>query len=170
MTTGRRRREPGPRRPVPRRHPALGALLAVAALPVLAGCAWFGDDRATTVEVFDLEVGDCVRTPEEAQVEVTGVTRVPCDDAHQMEVFALVPDAGAGGEAYPGPDALKAFADGACAERFADYVGVDYRDSELFLTYLLPSTRGWGEGDTTVTCLVTTTGATLTSSVAGTGR
>ena len=146
------------------------ALLVPAACLLVTGCAWFGGDEQSSTDVLELEVGDCVRTPTEAQVELTSVSTVPCDAEHEMEVYALVPDALDGPEAYPGADALSAFADGACAERFADYVGVDYRDSDLFFTYLVPSTRGWADGDTTVTCLVTTTGETLTASVAGTGR
>lgn len=153
----------------------LGTLLRPAATVLVVsaavtGCSWFGDDGSDSTQVLELAVGDCVVTPDEVQAELTDVTTVPCDTAHQMEVYALVPDALDGPDAYPGADALTTFADGACAERFADYVGVDYRDSDLFFTYLLPSTRGWSEGDTTVTCLVTTTGEDLTASVAGSGR
>lgn len=151
------------------RHAGRAAVVGLAGL-ALTGCSWFGDDGADSTRVLDLAVGDCVVTPQEVQAELTDVTTVPCDAEHHMEVFALVPDALDGPDAYPGTDALAAFADGACAERFADYVGVDYRDSDLFFTYLLPSTRGWSEGDTTVSCLVTTTGGTLTASVAGSGR
>jgi len=148
-------------------RPAGTALVVGAAV---AGCSLFGGDGADSTQVLALEVGDCVVTPDEVQAELTDVSTVACDTTHQMEVYALVPDALDGPDAYPGADALTEFADGACAERFAEYVGVDYRDSDLFLTYLLPSTRGWSEGDTTVTCLVTTTGEPLTASVAGSGR
>ncbi|MBO3088043.1 septum formation family protein [Cellulomonas dongxiuzhuiae] len=151
------------------RRPGAPVLAAVVALGV-TGCSWFGGDGTTSTQVLELDVGDCVVTPEEVQAELTDVSTVPCDTTHQMEVYALVPDALDGPDAYPGADALTAFADGACAERFADYVGVDYRDSALFFTYLLPSTRGWSEGDTTVTCLATTTGEPLTASVAGSER
>ena len=49
-------------------------------------------------------------------------------------------------------------------------MGVDYRDSELFFTYLLPSPRSWEQDeDRTTLCFVTTTdGAQLTQSVEGT--
>ncbi|MBO0899211.1 septum formation family protein [Cellulomonas sp. zg-ZUI199] len=154
------------------RRPRATALVGAALLTnvAVAGCAWFGDDGTNATQVLDLAVGDCVVTPDDVQAELTDVTTVACDAPHQMEVYALVPDALDGPEAHPGVDALAAFADGVCAERFAGYVGVDYRDSDLFLTYLLPSARGWSEGDTTVTCLVTTTGEQLIASVAGSGR
>ena len=153
-----------------RRAGARGAATAAGVLTLLTGCAWFGGDGTSSTPVLELAVGDCVVTPQDVQAELTDVSTVPCDATHQMEVYALVPDALGGPDAYPGADALTELADGACAERFAEYVGVDYRDSDLFFTYLLPSTRGWSEGDTTVTCLVTTTGEPLTASVAGSGR
>ena len=153
---------------MPRALRATALLAAACLLP--AGCAFLDDDGTDRTQVLELSVGDCVVTPDEVQAELTDVTTVPCEAEHHMEVYAQVPEALDAPEAYPGADALSAFADGACAERFAEYVGVDYRDSDLFFTYLLPSTRGWSEGDTTVTCLVTTTGGTLTASVAGSGR
>ncbi len=72
---------------------------------------------------------------------------------------------------YPGEDVLKKFADGTCAQRFSEYVGVDYLDSDLFFTYLLPSARSWEQAsDRNVLCFITTTGGTLTSSVKGSKR
>ena len=63
---------------------------------------------------------------------------------------------------------LSAFAQGACAQHFTGYVGVDYLDSSLFFTYLLPSARSWeSDDDRDVICFVTTTGGTLTGSVKG---
>lgn len=72
---------------------------------------------------------------------------------------------------YPGEDVLSKFADGTCAQRFGEYVGVDYLDSKLFFTYLLPSARSWEQAaDRNVLCFVTTTGGKLTKSVKGTKR
>lgn len=140
---------------------------------LLGGCGLFGGDD--TVSVFDVKVGDCVVTPaeEDTKVEVTEVQRVECAEPHQMEVYSfekyVSPDSDEAPKDFPGQDAVTAFADGACAASFADYVGVDYRDSSLFYTYLLPTARSWGQDkDRTVTCFVTTTGSTLTASVRGT--
>jgi len=70
---------------------------------------------------------------------------------------------------YPGEDVLTTFAQGACAQRYRGYVGVDYLDSTLFFTYLLPSARSWEQqADRNVLCFVTTTGTMLTKSVKGT--
>lgn len=152
--------------------PLVTRVTAVFALTVsLAGCGWFGDGKTS---VFDLDVGDCVVTPsaEDTAVEVTEVERVACSEPHQMEVFALQDYVSPGSDEapadYPGEDAVTAFADAACAAPFADYVGVDYRDSTLFYTYVLPTARSWGNKDRTITCFATTTGATLDQSVAGT--
>lgn len=161
-----------------RRARAAVCALAVAALA--AGCSFFDDgDDSDSVSVFDLEVGDCVRAPapEDVAVELTDVTTVPCDQPHEMEVFAHVDypeqadaDDTAAGSSFPGDATLKDFADGACAEQFAGYVGIDYRDSSLWFTYLVPSARSWqAEKDRTVLCLITTTGEQLSQSVAGTG-
>lgn len=153
-------------RPAPR-----AALLLAGVLLATAACSG-SDDDATSVSIFDLEVGDCVLAAEEVSAEVETVTRVGCSVPHELELFSEVAFTTATGEAgaFPGEAALVTFADGACAEGFEDYVGVDYRDSALFFTYLLPSARGWDQGpDTSVLCFVTTTGEQLTASVEGSG-
>ncbi|QDB79139.1 hypothetical protein FHE66_04600 [Georgenia sp. 311] len=143
--------------------PAAVAVLTGAAL---TGCSLFGQGPEQ-VSVFDAAPGECFLAPEEIVAELTEITRVPCDSAHDQEAYAVVDYVtGEGTEGYPGDGALKDFADGSCAAEFAGYVGVDYRDSSLFLTYLLPSARSWEQdGDREVTCFVTTTGEPLTATV-----
>ncbi len=149
---------------------ALGTGLALAAL---AGCSLFGSgEEGSMVSVFELNPGDCVLSPSDVQTELAELRRVDCETEHHMEVFArvafpVVEEADAV-PPFPGDAAMKAFADGACAEEFHGYVGVDFRDSSLWTTFLSPSARSWSEGeDRTVTCFVTTTGDPLTGSVAG---
>ena len=146
---------------------------AAIGLALLSGCSLFGDDdESTSVSVFDVQPGDCFLAPAEITVELTDLRGVDCTEPHEQEAYAVVPYELPGGQdadGYPGEAALKDFADGVCIERFAEYVGVDYRDSELFFTYLLPSARGWEQGnDRSVTCFITTTGEQMTSSVRGT--
>ena len=151
-----------------RNWPRGAALLAVTVLAT-AGCSG-SDDDATKVSIFDLEVGDCVRAAEEISTEVTDVERVGCETGHELELYAEVAFTTATGDAgpFPGDAALVTFADGVCAGGFEEYVGVDYRDSALYFTYLLPSARGWDQGpDTSVLCFVTTTGEQLTATVRG---
>jgi hypothetical protein len=145
----------------------------VAAVLVLASCSGGGglkrgkDGRITSpgdLSVFDVQAGDCVVPPTDVKAELENVRVVPCKDPHTQEAFAV--EKYDKGDAYPGDQALTAFADGICLERYQAYVGVAYQDSTMFYTYLLPSARSWNEGkDRKVICLVTTTGAQLTASV-----
>ena len=160
---------------VVRRWVGAGVLGVVVALAV-SGCSWFGGDgtKSTSTSVFDVAVGDCFLAPEKITVQLTDLSKVDCATPHQQESYALPVYTDPGTDktptTFPGDAALKSFADGSCAQEFQDYVGVDYRDSSLFFTYLVPSARSWEQNeDHTVICFVTTTGQTLTSSVQGTG-
>jgi hypothetical protein len=138
-----------------------------------SGCSLFGPDEVgTAVSVFDVEPGQCFVAPTDVKAELDELRSVPCAEPHAQEAYASVAYTPApGADGYPGDSALATFADGACAEAYAGYVGVDYLDSELFFTYLLPSARGWQqENDHDVLCFVTTTGAPLDGSVRGSGR
>lgn len=156
-----------------RRRPAAArALLLSAVLLAGAGCSVGKDAKpGRDVSSFKLKVGDCVVPPSEIKAELSSVRVVSCGTRHTQEAYALVDYAATGGASpasvYPGDDALKKFADGACAQRYEGYVGVAYADSALFFTYLLPSARGWQNGDRSVVCFVTTTGGPLTKSVKG---
>ena len=139
-------------------------------LPV--ACSSSGGGSSTSV--FDIKPGECFVAPSQIKAELSDLSQVPCTKAHTQEAYALVayrpPSGTASGSAaaYPGPDVLDKFAKGACAQHFTAYVGVDYLESKLFFTYLLPSARSWEQdNDQTVICFVTTTGGTLTTSVKG---
>ncbi len=133
----------------------------------LASCSVFdgGSTGTTSVSVFHLHVGDCLVTPKKIQAQLTTVQQVPCTTPHTLEVYALVRDHG--GSTFPTAEALDTFANASCLDRFASYVGVPYRESSLFFTYLLPSVRSWAAGDRTVVCLAETTGRPLRQSVKG---
>jgi hypothetical protein len=143
---------------------AVAALLALA----LGACAGGGASRGVNLSVFHLKVGDCLVPPTNIQAELSSVKVVACKKPHTQEVFANVNDPA--GDNYPGDTALRSFADGQCLQRFRAYVGVDYRESSLFYTYLLPSVRSWQAKDRTVVCVITTTGQQLTSSVKASRR
>lgn len=157
---------------------ALLSLIGLTAL-LLAGCS--GSDGNTSVSVFRVKTGECFTTPA-VKEQLSSLTKVPCTKAHTQEAYALVSYAAPGAAAststgvsltssYPGADALTTFAQGACAQRFAGYVGLDYLDSTLFFTYLLPSARSWQQSDDRrVICFVTTTGSRFVESVKGSKR
>lgn len=121
--------------------------------------------------MFTVRPGQCFTSPTSVHAELSNLSRTPCKRPHNQEAYAIVaykaPD-GTSASAYPGNDALAQFAQGACAQRFGNYVGVNYLDSKLYFTYLLPSPRSWEQADDrNVICFVTTAGGTLTSSVKG---
>jgi hypothetical protein len=147
------------------------AAVLVALVLALTGCS--GDD-AEESSVFSIEPGQCFQAPDEPEAQIADLDRVDCAEPHDHESYAVVPFRPPGeeeaGDEYPGDEALTNFADGACAQEFREYVGVDYLDSELFFTYLAPSPRSWQEDDRSVICLVTAAGRQLEGSVEGTGR
>jgi hypothetical protein len=146
---------------------AVAALLALA----LGACGGGRASLGVNVSVFHLKVGDCLVPPSNIRAELSSVKVVACRRPHTQEVFFNVdpksapPGSLLDGDNYPGDTALRTFADGQCLQRFRPYVGVDYRESSLFYTYLLPSVRSWQAKDRTVVCVITTTGQQLTSSV-----
>jgi hypothetical protein len=163
-----------------RRAAASTLLLAVAA--TLAGCggddgAERGDDgrvlEAGDVSVFELLQGDCLSPPEEVQAGLEEVTVVPCAEPHTQEIFEIIEyePAEEGNDDFPGDDELDDFAQAACLDPFTDYVDIDYVDSSLFITYLLPTVRSWNEeGDREVVCIAQTTGEQIQGSVEGSQR
>ena len=154
--------------PVPRLS-GLGLAATVAILVLgLSACGVGGGKSVPGVQisVFHLKVGECLVPPTSIQAELSSVKVVPCRVPHTQEVYAKVDDSSAG-DNYPGDTVLRSFADGQCLQQFEPYVGVDYRDSSLFYTYLLPSVRSWAAKDRTVVCVITTTGQQLTASVKG---
>jgi len=151
--------------------------VALTVLPVLAGlllAGCSGDDDADATSVFSAKPGQCFLAPAEVEAQVSDLERVDCSEEHDHEAYAVVPYRAAGeeeaSEEFPGDEVLTNFAEGACAQEFGAYVGVDYLDSELFFTYLLPSPRSWQEDDRSVLCLVTAAGGGLEGSVKGTER
>ena len=166
-----------------RRRPGALALLCLLALAApLAACSdddgvSRGEDgrveEAGDVSVFELLPGDCMTPPERVSTSVGKVRVVPCDEPHTQEVYALMEfePLEAGADDFPGDDAVEAFAQSACLEPFVDYVEIDYVDSALFITFLLPTVSSWtDEGDREIVCIAQTAGEPLDESVEGSGR
>ena len=151
-------------RPVGRRT-ALAALVATL-MPVLGLTACTSKDDGSGTSVMNVKAGQCFLAPDKIEDQIKDVERVDCAKPHAQEAYAT-PTYDAAGDAFPGDDKIDKFAEGACAEQFGDYVGVDYLDSSLFFTYLAPSARSWQQDDRTVLCFVTSTGEPLVGSVKG---
>ena len=146
--------------------PVMAVIILVGGVVALTELLQSKPNRPRSVSVFALAVGQCVIPPTQITAELSTLDVVACNVPHTQQVFALVSDSHAG-DNYPGASVLKTFADAECLQNFKGFVGVDYRDSTLFYTYLLPSVRSWAAGDRTVTCVITTTGKKLTYSVQG---
>lgn len=175
-TPVRRRRAPGAS------QPALAALLGLAAplgLVALTACGpqagqvEVGTSTPTSTiaveqrSVFDLVAGQCFDTPEDGQ-GLFEVTVVPCDVAHDQEVFALVP---LEDRSWPGLEAVEEESQRRCAEEFTAWVGVAPEDSRLTFSSFVPSEGSWTAGDRQVLCtLELDSGGRLLGSQAGSGE
>ena len=132
--------------------------------------------RPGAVLVQDLKVGDCYQgtVAEEGETIVAiSVQKLDCAAAHTAEVIAAFEFEGGLAEqaTYPGDEIVAAEAEQGCLERFAEYVGVPYEESELDLQYYYPLERNWRAGDRAVSCSVLDPqGANLEGSVKGSGR
>lgn len=133
-------------------------LVMLGAATLLAACG--------SGNVFSLEVGTCYQDPG-AVDEVSDVETVDCGEAHDYEVFALF-DLDDGD--YPGQEAVGEAALQGCFLDFEQYVGRDYQSSELDMTWLIPTSDSWGDGDREVVCtLFEFAGGQLTGSMKDSG-
>lgn len=99
------------------------------------------------------EVGDCLDAASVAE-EVSEIPTVSCEDPHDAEVYHKfdMPDGD-----YPGDDALFTAAEEGCVDAFEPYVGMDYAESEIWITYLTPLEASWSTAnDREVICILET--------------
>lgn len=147
-----------------------GGRAALAGILLMALGACSGDDEEGSV--FSIKPGECFLAPEDVEAQISDLEKVGCQEPHDHEAYAVVryslPGEEEPGDEYPGDEALTKFADGACAQEYRPYVGVDYLDSTLYFTYLAPSPRSWQENDRSIVCLVIGAGEKLVGSVKGT--
>jgi hypothetical protein len=150
----------------------LGAV-GIALFVTFIGLAIVGSVVDESVDVYDLDVGDCVNVPDDSgPTEVQRLDEFECEEPHDAEVFA-VDDLTIDDDAYPGEAAVTALVEEACTgERFDDFVGRDYRESELDVFYLYPVERMWERADDReYVCMAMAGDASpLVGSVEGSGR
>lgn len=107
-------------------------------------------DDGEEVGVFTLKVGDCLG--DVALDEISSVTELSCDAPHIYEIYHAFDIAG---DEYPGDDEVVAEAQEVCLDEFEGFVGIDYNDSELEISYLFPTSNSWTLGnDREVLCMV----------------
>ncbi|HSL59432.1 MAG TPA: septum formation family protein [Acidimicrobiales bacterium] len=106
---------------------------------------------------LDLAVGDCIvdaalRDPDAALV--TSIETVPCDVAHDGEVYAVLALDDRADAPFPGDDAVRAAADQRCFGAFEAALGRPYATSGLEIVHLRPPAAAWRAGDRHVVCAV----------------
>ena len=121
-------------------------LAMVFAALVVASCS------TTDVGVFDVEVGQCILIPQEAEA-VQSLETVSCDEPHDGEIYELFD---LDGDEYPGETAIGEQSTFGCLEAFEPFVGIDYQESLYYYTFLPPSLESWdGRDDREVICVLT---------------
>jgi hypothetical protein len=99
----------------------------------------------------DLRPGDCFDESNGLVVTVQSYHLVPCDAPHKGEIIAAVEYEG--GPDFPGPDALRKFAQKRCVSEFKTYVGVPAAKSKFFAGFVTPEKDSWTSGEHTVLCV-----------------
>lgn len=120
------------------------------------------------VDVFDLTVGDCMVEDLGMGDSVEGdQLTVDCADPHLAEAYAAKD---VEGRTFPGEAEVSDAADEFCAEAFDSFVGIDYNDSELEISMLMPTAQSWRGGDREILCLVVDPAGDTTGTLRGANR
>jgi hypothetical protein len=168
--------------PVRVRAITLSAIAALCAFS-LSGCATLGSffggaepvrgddgqiiEENEAADVFSIRVGDCLNAVGGGG-EFSTVPVVPCSEPHDSEAYASMQLSDGD---YPGADAVQLEADAFCLDEFASFVGLDFQESVLDMTYFYPSEETWAQGDREILCVVVApSGETITGSLAGAQR
>jgi hypothetical protein len=124
------------------------------------------DPDGETQDVFALGVGDCA-ADSSLEGEVQEVTIIDCGQPHATEVFHsyLIPD-----EALPDDTGIQTIVEEQCLPAFQSFVGLDYYDSVLEVTFLSPTAESWDAGDRELLCLIVDPAGDVTGSLAGANR
>ena len=124
---------------------------------------------ATTINVFDLAVGDCFDVPNDGNI--TNVDGIDCAEPHDNEVFGTFDIDGGPNAPFPGEEAVSSEAQDTClGDLFTEYVGVDFQTSRFQATSINPTEETWTSSlaDREVICVATSAdGSPLTESVRG---
>lgn len=125
------------------------------------------------ISTLDVRLGDCLDDPAlmaagEEEVEVKEAQAVPCDEPHDLEAYLVFELDGAD---YPGRRQVTRRAAIGCLRGFEDFVGRNYRSSELEFWSYYPQERSWDLlDDRAVVCLIGVPDEKTTGSLESSGR
>lgn len=148
----------------------LAAALALVGAACGAGDADRDDTGAITeaddVNPNSLQVGDCYNDPAAGETQVTELEAVPCEEAHDNEVFHVFD---LEGDEFPGQDEVRAEALAGCEPEAEAYVGAPAADAGLRIAPVSPTEQSWNDrDDRTVLCAIyAEDGTELTGSLQG---
>ena len=145
----------------PVRRVAAGVLLT-ATLAAVSACGG--------TSVLSLEVGQCISGQTTGEDDVSSVPVVECTEPHTGEIYSLpqLPDGD-----FPGDAAVQQSATELCSgQEFQTYVGKPYQESTIYLSYLVPSSDTWEDGDREIVCILAAdeNGSETTGSLRGANR
>jgi hypothetical protein len=121
--------------------------------------------------VFDVQVGDCLVEPS-GEGNIEEFETLPCEDTHDLEVFALVDHPDESSADYPGEASITDWGGEECYQRFEGYVGASWESSlDLNYFFVYPSEDAWSQGERELICSVApfVEGDQLTGSMKGVG-
>ena len=99
--------------------------------------------------------GECALGEPDSVTTYDASSVVPCDEPHDVEVYASVDVPIPEGGMRPSDEDLAFLGDDLCWAAFAPYTGVAWEDTPLDYVPLVPGGRAWASGDRTVHCLLT---------------
>jgi hypothetical protein len=133
-------------------------------LAALAGSVGCSDDKADPTKpaaapALAVQVGQCLQVTAALDSEVAKLPVIDCAQEHTHEIFAAIEDTD--DDVFPGATKLEAFSETACYGAFEGYVGINWLDSSLFITWIYPSLTSWNnEDDREVLCVLGAKNAT----------
>jgi len=136
--------------------------LVIVAVILIAGISYVASGN---VSANSIKVGACFT--DVSGDTVSTIKTVACTKPHDSEVFL---NQKMSAVTYPTHDDWTGLVQQYCLPAFASYIGVDYNDSSLDISYFYPSSTSWSQGDKTLTCYATDPSGGLTSSLKGSQR
>jgi len=114
------------------------------------------------IGVAVLKLGDCVMLPSNALSETTApsdtvvvetLRGVPCNELHDGEVFYVHKFFSNEYAEYPGSEVIEETLGFFCEDRYEDYTGVAWLDSQHDIFPLSPTAESWRSGDREGHCI-----------------